>query len=164
MDQQVVRAALKSYRTLFSAGGTRDINTLSPSSYYLRHLVSNSSGGGCPASKGQPSDYDWSNPATSIHLLELRAAFLVQAHAQILLEATKSKAKDPNGRVDASANQRISKAVTEAFVAARVGEMIDSLKDNKITAINKRSQEAVKSLFVLVSIVIIFKWIEINIR
>ncbi|KIM41888.1 hypothetical protein M413DRAFT_445097 [Hebeloma cylindrosporum] len=108
LDQQVVRAALKSYRSLF-ASKPPAVASLTPSSAYLRHLVNP------PTIPASFSDKDWRDPATSILLLELRAAFLVHEHAQNALET------------DASANQRVSKAVTESFVAAQVGGMINSL-------------------------------------
>ncbi|KAF8147662.1 peroxisomal oxidase [Crassisporium funariophilum] len=109
LDGQVVRAALKSYRNLFSSKPP-SVSSLSPSSYYLRLLVN------APPDLSVPSDQDWRDPAASIHLLELRAALLVQEHAQNV------------DTPDASINQRVSKAVTEAFVAVQVGEMIKSLE------------------------------------
>ncbi|KAF8900142.1 peroxisomal oxidase [Gymnopilus junonius] len=107
LDQQVVRAALRSYKALF-ASNPPCISALSPSSYYLRHLVNN------PVVSSF-SEEDWRNPSTAILLLELRAAFIVNEHAQNTSEQ------------DASVNQRVSKAVTEAFVATQVAGMIQNL-------------------------------------
>ena len=50
------------------------------------------------------------------------------------------------GDVDASINQRLAKAVTEAFVAAQVGEMIKNL-----TALPSEDARAVGYLYRLVS-------------
>jgi acyl-CoA oxidase len=53
----------------------------------------------------------------------------------------------PAGRdVDASVNQRLAKAVTEAFVAAQVGEMISNLAN-----LPSEDAKAVGSLYRLVS-------------
>jgi acyl-CoA oxidase len=108
LDQQVVRAALKSYRSLFSSKPPA-VASLTPSSAYLRHLLNP------PTIPASFSDKDLRDPATSILLLELRTALIVHEHAQNALET------------DASANQRVSKAVTESFVAVQVGGMINSL-------------------------------------
>ncbi|PPQ69969.1 hypothetical protein CVT24_003673 [Panaeolus cyanescens] len=123
LDQQVVRAALKSLRNLVSSKPP-NVALLSPSSNYLRLLVT-------PPSLPR-SGYDWSDPSTAILLLELRAAFIVQEHAK--------NASEP----DASANQRTSKAVTEAFVAVQVGEMIKKLEN-----LNGRERVVLTKLFLL---------------
>jgi acyl-CoA oxidase len=128
LDQQVVRAALKSHRSLFSSKPPA-VASLTPSSAYLRHLVNP------PTIPRSFSDKDWRNPATSILLLELRAALIVHEHARNASET------------DASANQRISKAVTESFVAAKVGEMINSLSSSVPT----RDGVPVAKVFLLVS-------------
>src|SRR6266567_4409587 len=57
LDQQVVRAALKSYRSLFSSKPPA-IASLSPSSAYLRHLVNP------PTIPPSFSGKDWRDPAT----------------------------------------------------------------------------------------------------
>ncbi|KDR78247.1 hypothetical protein GALMADRAFT_224622 [Galerina marginata CBS 339.88] len=125
LDQQVVRAALKSYRGLFSSKPPA-VTSLSPSSHYLRFLINP------PTVPSSFSDQDWKNPATSILLLELRAALIVNELAQ--------NAETP----DASVNQRVSKAVTEAFVAAEVGGMIQSL-----SKMPERDRVAVTKVFLL---------------
>lgn len=127
LDQQVVRAALKSYRSLFSSKPPA-VASLTPSSAYLRHLVNPPS---IPASL---SDKDLRDPAISILLLELRAALVVHEHAQNALET------------DANANQRVSKAVTESFVAVQVGGMIDSL-----SSVPAKDRVVVSKVFLLVS-------------
>jgi acyl-CoA oxidase len=58
----------------------------------------------------------WLDPATSILLLDWRAALVVQELAK--------NAKEP----DASVFQRVSKAVSEAFAGRQVGEMLSELK------------------------------------
>jgi acyl-CoA oxidase len=106
LDEQVVRAALKSYRILLSDKDPSDA-FLSPSSYYLRLLV-----------KGSPpsfTDSSWKDPAVAVLLLEWRATLIVQDLAR------------NQGNPDASANQRASKAVTEAFVATQIVQLIRDL-------------------------------------
>ena len=127
LDQQVVRAALKSYRNLFSSKPPA-VASLTPSSAYLRYLVNP------PTIPASFSEKDLRDPATSILLLELRAALLVHEHAQNALET------------DASANQRVSKAVTESFVAAQVGGMINSLSSMSV-----KDRIVVSKVFLLVS-------------
>jgi acyl-CoA oxidase len=70
----------------------------------------------------------------SILLLEWRAALLVREHSRTVSEP------------DASVNQRVSKAVTEAFIAAQVGEIIDSL------SLPANSTSSVRELYLLVSL------------
>ncbi|KAH7928004.1 acyl-CoA oxidase [Leucogyrophana mollusca] len=109
LDGQVVRAALKSYRSLLSSKEP-SASLLSPSTMYLRLLLNGPRG---PPLVSSPS---WSESAVVITMLEQRAALMVQEYARTIEEP------------DASVNQRLSKAVTEAFVAAQVGHMIDELK------------------------------------
>ena len=112
MDQQVVRSALKSYHKLFSSSPP-SLLSLSPSSNYLRLLLTP------PEINVSLSIQDFADPKISILLLELRAALIVQDHAKNLA----------TGDIDASVIQRVSKAVTEAFVAVQVAEMIKGLED-----------------------------------
>jgi len=109
LDEQVVRAALKSYQNLQSA---RDpsASLLSPSSYYLRLLLKGS--GGLPSH----ADSSWKDPAFAVLLLEWRAALIIQERAR------------NQSSPDASSNQRVSKAVTEAYVATQVAQMIQNLE------------------------------------
>jgi len=111
LDQQVVRSALKSYHKLFSSSPP-SLLSLSPSSNYLRLLTP-------PEINVSLSIQDFADPKISIILLELRAALIVQDHAKNLA----------TGDIDASVIQRVSKAVTEAFVAVQVAEMIKGLED-----------------------------------
>ncbi|KAJ8495479.1 hypothetical protein ONZ45_g12848 [Pleurotus djamor] len=104
LDKQVIRAALKTFGSLPSL---TDPSTLPPSSAYLRLLKTNSS--------SPPSASNWAIPETCIIYLEWRAALIVQELAR--------SSKDP----DASMFQRVSKAVTEAYVAKCVGDMIKGL-------------------------------------
>ncbi|KAF8056038.1 peroxisomal oxidase [Lyophyllum atratum] len=129
LDQQVVRAALKSYKTLFSSADP-PASSLSPSSHYLRLLLPSN----------QPptaTDASWQDPAFAISLLEWRAALLVQEHAQTF--------EIP----DASVNQRVSKAVTEAFIAVQVGEIIANL------VLSAPTREVVRSLYTLYLLTVI---------
>ncbi|KAJ6543324.1 peroxisomal oxidase [Mycena sp. CBHHK59/15] len=109
LDQQVLRAVLNSFRGLFTSKPSPTSASLSPSSYYLRLLLDTKL---VPPELNEAS---WEQPVTPILLLEWRAALLVHEIAQTIA--------DP----DATATQRVSRAVTEAFVAARVGEMIEAL-------------------------------------
>ena len=52
------------------------------------------------------------------------------------------------GDIDASVNQRVSKAVTEAFVAVQVAEMIKELED---VGIKGNDADVVKKVYLLVS-------------
>ncbi|KAH9886690.1 acyl-CoA oxidase [Cubamyces lactineus] len=104
LDQQVVRAALKAYDALV-VRKTRSNSDLTPSTAYLRLLTETS-----------PLPQDWADPQTSILLLERRAAAMVQDRAR--------HAEDP----DASSDQRVARAVTDAFVGAQVGEIIRDLE------------------------------------
>jgi len=109
LDEQVVRAALKSYKNFFSAREP-SISLLSPSSYYLRLLLKGSD---------QPpsvTDLSWKDTAFAALMLEWRAALIVQELARNL------------SNPDASAKQRVSKAVTEAFVATQVTQMVRELE------------------------------------
>lgn len=129
LDQQVVRAALKTYKTLFSSKPP-SLSSLSPSSVYLRHLVEP------PTLPSLFAADTWRNTNTAVLLLELRAALIVHEHAKNVGE----------GDTDASANQRVSKAVTEAFVAVQVKGMIESLG-----SVGSREREVVGKVFLLVS-------------
>lgn len=115
LDQQVVRAALKSYRSLFSESKESTTQSLLPSSRYLRLLI--------PPTRSLPSftEDDFRSPTTSILLLEWRAALIVEKNARTV--------DDP----DASINQRVAKAVTEAFIAAQIGEIINTLGSTGMT-------------------------------
>ncbi|RDB17664.1 Peroxisomal acyl-coenzyme A oxidase 1 [Hypsizygus marmoreus] len=127
LDQQVVRAALKSFGTLFSSNSpSTSVSSLSPSSQYLRLLLQ-------PAAPlPSPTGDGWGDPAAAILLLEWRAALLVREHAQT--------ADEP----DASVYQRVSKAVTEAFVAVQVGEIIKTL-----TSLPAHDAHVIRSLYTL---------------
>lgn len=126
LDQQVVRAALKSFKNLFSATNP-STSSLSPSSYYLRLLIG-------PAQPPRLNESSWKDPGVVILLLEWRAALVVREHAQT--------SADP----DATVNQRVSKAVTEAFIAGQVGDIIKTL------LLPSHEAEAVRALYILVTI------------
>ena len=86
---------------------------------------------------------DFADPNTSILLLELRAALIVQDHVRNLA----------TGDVDASVNQRVSKAVTEAFVAVQVAEMMKGLED---VGIKGNDAVVIKKVYLLVGHFILF--------
>lgn len=127
LDQQVVRSALKSYRLLFSSKPP-SLALLSPSTAYLRYLIS------CPSVPSSLSAGELRDPATAILLLEMRAALIVHDHAHNASNA------------DASANQRVSRAVTEAFIATQVRGMLESL-----VVLPDRDRTVVTRVFLLVS-------------
>lgn len=102
LDKQVVRAAVKSYRNLKSSA-------LPPSSRYL-HLLQAGSVTPCHAK------IDWEDMSACVTLLEWRAALSVQATAQ------------GHDSGDASAEHRVAFAVTEAFIARRVLECVQTLQ------------------------------------
>lgn len=109
LDGQLVRAATKLCKAVLSS--TSDVSKLPPSSAYLRLLST--------ASKAPPqvTASTWHDVQSVVLLLEWRAALMVKNFTQT----------PASGDVDASVNQRLAKAVTEAFVAAQVGEMINNL-------------------------------------
>lgn len=105
LDGQVVRAALKSYNLLAS---TPD-RPLGLHSNYLRLLCRDQS------SRPVIRPTTWQDHTAIIQLLEWRAALAVQSAARNLNHS------------DAGINHRLSKAVTEAFVATQVGDMVAAL-------------------------------------
>ena len=107
LDQQVVRAALKAFNAVAIAK-TAPPSALTPSSAYLRRLSA--------PPTAAPERWEWAQPATAVALLERRAAVLVQERA--------ARAADP----DAGMDTRVARAVADAFVAARVGEMVEALE------------------------------------
>jgi len=130
LDQQVVRAALKSYANILKQ---QDISNLSPSNVYLRLLVNNNIN-----TPSVPSTDAWQHPSTAILLLELRAALLVRELARSV------------DNPDASVTHRVGKAVTEAFVAARVGEIIQGLP--QAFEGNGRNTKVLGRLYLLVNL------------
>ncbi|KAK7055264.1 acyl-coenzyme A oxidase [Favolaschia claudopus] len=123
LDQQVVRAALKTFRGL----SPTKVPSLSITSLYLRHLLDKDS---APPSL---DDQAWTQPTFAILLLEWRAAFLVQEIANT------TSAPEP------TAAHRASRAVTEAFVAGRVGELITGLD----AALKSREAAVVRKVYLL---------------
>jgi hypothetical protein len=127
LDKQVIRAALKSYANLLRS---KDVSNLSPSTAYLRLLVGDDS----PPSL--PLDRAWQDPAVSVLLLEWRAALLVRELAQHVDDQ------------DASAAQRTARAITDAFIAARVKEMITEIPE--VLKGSEKSVKALEKLYLLV--------------
>ena len=124
LDQQVVRAALKAFDAL-AVRKTRTTNDLTPSTAYLRHLLA-----------PPPPSAKWDDPQTAITLLEQRAALMVRDRALHLREP------------DASMDQRVSRAVTDAFVAAQVGEIIRTLEAD----VGQRNAGVLRKLYNLVRV------------
>jgi len=100
LDHQVVRAALKAHARFKSDPHAK----LSLSTRYLRTLAD-----------ATPGSVNWLDPAYSIHLLERRASAIVSTYE--------------GENEDAGAAHRLSMAVADAFVAARVGEMFRIVGD-----------------------------------
>ena len=106
LDGQVVRATLKSY-DLFASAPARPLGS---HSNYLRLLRT-------PDQPNRPviNATTWQDHAAIAYLLEWRAALAVESAAQNL--------EHP----DPGINRRLSKAVTDAFVATQVGTMVSDL-------------------------------------
>ncbi|THH13177.1 hypothetical protein EW146_g7008 [Bondarzewia mesenterica] len=134
LDHQVVRAALKAYHALKASSGL-SADQLSPSSRYLRLLIAPQ-----PAPPSLSSPSAWRDPDTLVLALEWRAAFVVQAHAQ------------STGSQDANAAQRVSNAVTEAFVATQVGEMIKNLSGSSLAEQDAQVVRQLYTLYLLVTV------------
>lgn len=128
LDQQVIRASLKAFHGLLATTTSPTAASLSPSSFYLRLLLDKNL---VPPELNPAS---WTQPATPILLLEWRAALLVHELAQT------------SAAPDATATQRVSRAVTEAFVAARVGEMIEALG----STFKQHEADVVRKVYLLV--------------
>ncbi|KAI4519333.1 acyl-CoA oxidase [Schizophyllum commune Loenen D] len=126
LDQQVVRAALKAYKAL--KPGVKD---LPPSSAYLQRLT----GGENP-----PSGFTFTSiealvadPSTLVALLEWRAALVVRELANA-------------GEVTGMDAARVARAVTDAFVAARVAEMTQEVEKD---GVRREDAGVLRRLFVL---------------
>lgn len=124
----MVRAAVKAYKRYASALNP-DPSTLSPSTSYLRLLGT--------ALRDDVTFGAWADPHTSIHLLELRAVWMVHNYA---------KHEDAP---DASAPQRVSRAVSDAFVAAQVEMFIHELPSQ----MPDKDARVIKGLLTLVSVI-----------
>ncbi|KAK7684475.1 hypothetical protein QCA50_012422 [Cerrena zonata] len=122
LDQQVARAAVKAYNTFISKPEAE--SNLSPSTQYLRTLGDIRST--IPATS-------WTDPQVLVNLLERRAAKAVQHHVKHL------------DNPDAGANQRVSRAVGEAFVAAQTLNSIGTIP----AVLSKPELDAVTSLLIL---------------
>lgn len=147
LDQQVVRAALKAYKR-FSEQPSDDL--LSPSSHYLRHLNA-----GTILVSQAISENSWRDPATSILLLERRAALMVQDYAKSqTLKSSGMKIDGQSELGDANVNHRLSRAITESFVGVEVGKVIASLGNQQL---NKRDNIALGKLFLLVRFFHVFR-------
>lgn len=140
LDGQVVRAALKSCNLLAS---TPD-RPLGLHSNYLRFLRAGQ------FSRPVISTWMWQDHAAIIHLLEWRAALAVESAAKNL------------DHPDAGINQRLSKAITEAFVATQVGALVSDLNQvprNEASALGDlyllvRSYDSVKHIFLITSVTV----------
>lgn len=109
LDGQVVRAATKLCKAVLSS--TSAVANLPLSSAYLRLLSTTSE------APPQVTASTWHDVRSVVLLLEWRAALMVKNFTQT----------PASGDVDANVNQRLARAITEAFVAAQVGEMINNL-------------------------------------
>ncbi|KAF7307878.1 Acyl-coenzyme A oxidase [Mycena kentingensis (nom. inval.)] len=126
LDGQVLRAALKSFRGLFTSSKP----SFSPTSAYLRLLLDKQ------LLPPELSPASWRDAATAILLLEWRAALLVNEAAQTATEP------------DATLTQRVSRAVTEAFVAGQVGGMLSSLSSPSL-GLKAREITALTNVYLL---------------
>jgi acyl-CoA oxidase len=106
--QQVVRAAVKSLQAVLSSSDrVKAAKSMPQSTYFLRLLPD------LAEAHVAPSPLTWS-AADAVYLLELRAAHMVKDYA------SRSKHQSSDG----SADWRVARAVTEAFVAPRIGKVI----------------------------------------
>lgn len=107
LDLQIVRGALKAYRTLQSQGFSAEATArLPPSTAYLRFAA---------AGPMQPPEPVWTDASQVVHLLECRAAAMVA-----------NRAGESN--VDASMDNRVSKAAIDAYLAVRVHALIQDAR------------------------------------
>lgn len=113
LHQQVVCAALKSYNShVRSNASDSSIAILSPFNAYMRYTHRSHS-----AAPGVSSPSAWTNHHWLVQVLEWRAVRAVEAYASL----------NTKGEIDASADKRVCRPVTEAFVAGQASEMIDGL-------------------------------------
>jgi len=104
--QQVVRAALKAFQAIMSSPDpVKAVSALPPSTACLRFLIT--------PPKTTSATFTWTI-ADAVQLLELRGAHMVQEHA------SRVKANV----VEGDADWRVARAITEAFVARRIGEVV----------------------------------------
>ncbi|KAI6142956.1 acyl-CoA dehydrogenase/oxidase C-terminal [Pisolithus tinctorius] len=104
LDGQVVRAAVKAYRASLSTPAS----PLGAHSGYIRFLKGENP-------KPVVDTTAWEDSDAIICLLEWRAALVLKGFVETMDE------------LDANANQRLSKAVTDAFIAVQIGKMITGL-------------------------------------
>jgi len=96
------------------------------------------------------------DPSTLVLLLEWRAVALVKNFALMLQRkptATGADGTNLQDVEDATAYQRVSRAITEAFVAGQVEEMLEELnvRGKKEEKLGQREVVIVKKLYTLVS-------------
>ncbi|THH33351.1 hypothetical protein EUX98_g807 [Antrodiella citrinella] len=113
LDQQVSRAAVKAFQAFASVStpSTNSTPPLTPSNFYLRTLSSSNHDG-----TSLPSRHtliDSASPKTLVDVLEKRAACVVRQHVATLHDS------------DASIEQRVARAVMDAFVARQALEILE---------------------------------------
>ncbi|KAI6019262.1 acyl-CoA dehydrogenase/oxidase C-terminal [Pisolithus microcarpus] len=123
LDGQVVRAAMKSYHAFMSTPSS----PLGLHSSYIRLLKGNDPK---PVLKEPTTTTIWQNSNSIVHLLEWRAALVLSEVVRHVDD------------LDANANQRLSKAVTDAFVAVKIGEMITGLD-----VLPRREGDVIRALY-----------------
>lgn len=131
LDQQVVRAALKACEKVQNATSLSGDSSSSPFNAYLRYVRRR----GAVSQDKNPQHPVWADWRCSVMLLELRAARIVED--RLAAEKTRD--------ADASFDQRVSRAVTEAYVAAQIGELIETLPLKEYTAEIMRSLQRLVS-------------------
>ncbi|KAL1739044.1 hypothetical protein HDZ31DRAFT_69351 [Schizophyllum fasciatum] len=137
LDQQVVRAALKAYRALNP--GASD---LPPSSAYLQRLASGERPPQGLKLALQDLDRLVTDSTPLVELLERRAALVVREIAQ-----EGERLGGVGGVLDKGAHApKVARAVTDAFVAARVAQMA---RDADADGMKGETLRAVRALFVL---------------
>lgn len=125
LDLQIVRGALKAYRSLQTSGFSAEaVARLPPSASYLRFVA---------AASSELIEPDWTNPNEVVNLLQRRAAVMVQ-----------NRVDERN--IDASMDNRVSKAAIDAYLAVRVSTLIEDAQ----RMLRAREAAAVGKLYVLV--------------
>lgn len=128
LDKQVVRAAVKNFRKVTSSlhdGATQSLS-FSGSTAYLRLLITDE--------KLSLTPQMWQDTHACVLLLEHRAVASVKLYSQ------NENDSDPN------ADQRLSRAVTEAFIAEQLENFIHTLNKH----LSGREATALRDLLQLV--------------
>jgi acyl-CoA oxidase len=176
LDQQTVRAALKAFNVLVR--GKMSVSSLQPSTRYLRLLKLDDHTQTQTQTPPKVTSTSLMDSSVLISLLEWRAAALVRDLAS--MSQKYSSAADTgalvgvnvstlrNGNVDvedATVYQRVSRAVTEAFVAGQVGEILAELEtrgvEDEKQKLGSREIVVMRKVYTLVSF--FWFWVSVSV-